>query len=381
MNMKETSISQAFHALSDPRMNRRKRHALINILTISICAIISGCDDFCAIEEYGKAKQDWFAQFLDLSHGIPSHDTFQDVLNRLNPNAFAQAFTKWVARLGELKDDIIALDGKVMRRTWDKANGNPAIHLVSAWSVKNNLCVGQVKVADKSNEITAIPALLALLDIEGATITTDAMGCQYRIGEQIVEEKADFVLALKGNQGEFHDDIKLFLDERLDKEFAGIEHSRHDSTEGEHGRIEQRSVWVTREIDWLIERHPQWRTVNAIVVVDSMRQQDHHLATRERRYYITSHANKNAEFIAHAIRSHWHVENKLHWQLDVSFNEDQNRLRSGYAAENISLMNKIALNLLKNERSVKVGVKNKRLKAGWDNQYLMKVLTVGFASV
>jgi predicted transposase YbfD/YdcC len=379
--MKPTTISQAFANLTDPRMDRRKRHPLINIITISICAIIAGCDDFCSIEEYGKSKQDWFAQFLDLPHSIPSHDTFCDVLNRLNPKEFAQAFTQWVSQLADLKDDIVALDGKVMRGTLDKANGNPAIHLVSAWSVNNRLCFGQVKVADKSNEITAIPLLLELLDIEQATITTDAMGCQYKIGDSIVNQKGHYVFALKGNQGEFHDDIKLFLDTQLSNQFAEVVHSKHESVDGGHGLIEQRTVWLTQDVDWLHQRHPRWKSVSAIVVVESSRQVGHAPSSQERRYYITSHGDKHADFIAHAIRSHWHIENKLHWQLDVSFNEDDNRLRSGYAAENIAMMNKVALNLLKNEKSVKVGIKNKRLKAGWDNDYMMKVLTVGFTSV
>lgn len=379
--MIETTISQSFSSVSDPRMDRCKRHSLTNILTISICAIICGCDDFNAIEEYGKSKLTWFETFLELPHGIPSHDTFQDVLNRIKPTEFADAFTLWVTQLGNLSDDIVALDGKVMRGTLDKAKGNPAIHLVSAWSVKNNLCFGQVKVSDKSNEITAIPALIKLLDIEGATITTDAMGCQHAIGELITEGKANFVFALKGNQGEFYDDIKLFLDTHLKNDFTGIEQSVFESVDGEHGRIEQRKTWLISDIGWLIKRHPQWKSVNAIAVVHSTRQLTGKEETNECRYYITSHKDKAAKFIANAIRSHWHVENKLHWQLDVSFNEDYNRLRSGYAGENLALMNKIALNLLKNERSVKVGVKNKRLKAGWDNDYMMKVLKVGFKSV
>jgi len=379
--MKATTISQAFGNLHDPRMQRTQRHSLVNILTISICAIICGCDDFQAIEEYGKSKIDWFRTFLDLPHGIPRHDTFNDVLNRIRPSEFAHAFTQWVASLANLQQDIVALDGKVMRSTLDKARGNPAIHLVSAWSVKNNLCFGQVKVSDKSNEITAIPTLLALLDIEGATITTDAMGCQYGIAEQIVNAKADYVLALKGNKGELHDDIKTYLDSHLSQSFTAIAHSSHHTIDGDHGRIEQRRVWLTAEVDWLRARHPKWRTVNAIALVESSRELPGKSPSCERRYYITSHKHANAEFISHAIRSHWQVENKLHWQLDVSFNEDGCRLRSGHAPENVALMNKIALNLLKNEKSVKVGIKNKRLKAGWDNDYMMKVLSVGFSSV
>jgi predicted transposase YbfD/YdcC len=381
IKMRATTISQLFEDLTDPRMDRRKSHSLINILTISLCAIISGCEDFCAIEAYGIAKLSWFKTFLDLPNGVPSHDTFNDVLNRLKPTEFAEAFTRWVSLLGDLDGDIVALDGKVMRRTLDKVNGCPAIHLVSAWSVQNNLCFGQVKVSDKSNEITAIPKLLKLLDIEGATITTDAMGCQFAIGNQIVAAKADYVFALKGNQGEFYDDVALYMDTPLKTAFVNVAHSVCQSVEGEHGRIAQREVWQTTDVQWLIERHPRWASIKGIIVVNSTRQETGKAETNEHRYYITSHADKPAAFIAHAIRSHWHVENKLHWQLDVSFGEDLNRLRSGYAAENFSLMNKVALNLLKNERSTKVGIKTKRLKAGWHDKYLMKVITTGFKAV
>ena len=357
-------------------MNRTKKHPLINILTISICAIIAGCDDFQSISEYGKSKKEWFEKFLDLKNGIPCRDTFNDVLNRINPHEFTDAFTQWVCSLGDLKNDVLALDGKVMRGTLDKANGNPAIHLVSAWSVKNNMCFGQVKVSDKSNEITAIPKLLAMLDIEDATITTDAMGTQYKIADMIINKNADYILALKGNQGEFHDDIKLYLDTQVNEHFTSITHDVFNDINGDHGRIENRKVWITYEVDWLRDRHSRWSSIKGIIVVESTREVNGK-TTYERRYYITSHHDKPAKFIADAIRSHWHVENKLHWQLDVSFNEDYNRLRSGNAAENFSLMNKVALNLLKNEKSIRLGVKNKRLKAGWDNDYMMKVLTVG----
>jgi len=378
--MTETTISKAFGELTDPRINRNLRHPLVNIITISICAIICGCDDFCSIEEYGNSKADWFKGFLDLEHGIPSHDTFSDVLNRLKPKEFSQAFTQWVSQLGNLKDDIVSIDGKTMRGTLDKASGASAIHLVSAWSAKNNFCFGQVKVNEKSNEITAIPLLLDLLDIEGATITMDAMGCQFAIADKIVDAQADYVLALKGNQGEFHDDIKLFLESNLASEFKKTTHTVSKITTGDHGRIEQRNVWLTTDVRWLTKRHPRWKSIKGIAIVDSTREVQGKVS-HEQRFYITSHGDKHADFIANAIRSHWFVENKLHWQLDVSFNEDKNRLRSGYAAENFSMMNKIALNLLKNEKSVKVGVKTKRLKAGWDEAYMMKVLTVGFTSV
>ena len=376
--MKDTTISTAFSHLTEPRNSASLRHPLVNILTIAICAIICGCDDFNSMEEYGKSKIKWFRKFLDLKHGIPSHDTFNDVLNRLNPTEFNTAFTKWVTELSKHKEVVIALDGKVMRRTLDKVSGMSATHLVSAWSVENNFCLGQIKVADKSNEITAIPILLELLDIKDATITTDAMGCQYKIGDQIIENEANYVLGLKGNQGEFFDDVKLYLDEQLKLKFNQVAHSVHHSLNGDHGRIENRDVWVTTNVDWLRKNHPRWKSLKSIAVICSTREVNG-VRSYEQRYYISSHGDKDAKFIANAIRTHWHVENKLHWQLDVSFNEDQNRLRSGFAAEKISLINKIALNLLKNEKSVKVGIKNKRLKAGWDNTYMMKVLTVGMA--
>jgi len=354
--MTETTISKAFSDLTDPR--KSAKHPFINILTIAICAIISGCDNFNAMEEYGKSK----------------------MLNRLNPHEFHEAFVRWITELSKQKEGVIALDGKVMRRTLDKASGMSATHLVSAWSVENNFCLGQIKVSEKSNEITAIPILLNLLDINGATITTDAMGCQFKIANQIIEKEADYLLALKGNQGEFFDDVKLYLDNQVKNKFKNTAHSdNYCSINGDHGRIETRDVWLTTDVDWLKERHPRWSSLKGMIVVCSTRELNGKISY-EQRYYVSSHIDKDAEFFCHAIRSHWHVENKLHWQLDVSFNEDQNRSRSGFAAQNVALINKIALNLLKNENTAKVGIKSKRLKAGWDNAYLMKVLTVGLVT-
>lgn len=379
--MKTTTISESFANLPDPRIKRSQHHPLANIITITLCAVICGCDNFNAIEEYGKAKRSWLETFLDMPHGIPSHDTFNDVLNRLCPKAFHAAFTKWVKRLCTIDEDIIPLDGKTLRRTLDKVNEVPAIHIVNAWSVKNNLCLGQMRVNDKSNEITAIPKLLELLDIAGATITTDAMGCQFKIANKIIEKQANYIFALKGSQGEFFDDIKLFLDTELESGFHVVTHDVFEEIEKDHGRIEQRKVWVTSDVEWLRERHTKWSSLNSIAVVESVREQKGIEKTMERRYYISSHRTPKAEFIADAIRSHWFVENKLHWQLDVSFDEDSCRLRSGNAAENMAIMNKAALNMLKNEKTAKVGIKSKRLKAGWDEEYLMKVLTVGKLTV
>ena len=371
-----TSITKAFNSLKDPRKIQTPPHSLLNIITISICGVICGADNFVTIAQFGQSKQKWFESFLDMPNGIPSHDTFNDVMNRLNPTDFAECFTQWISGLAGAKDDIIALDGKVMRGTLDKINGGKATWLVNAWSVANNLCFGQQEVETKSNEITAIPKLLAILDIEGATVTTDAMGTQTKIADLIVRKKGHYVMGLKGNQGNLNDDITLFLDDLMDNKVTAYTCEKHVDVHGDHGRIETRTTLFTTDIQWLKERHPKWKTINGVAVVETEKQEGGKVTT-DRRYFITSHRHKSAEAIGKIIRNHWHVENKLHWQLDVSFDEDSCRLRSGHAAANFSLLNKIALNLLKNEKSVKIGVKSKRLKAGWDEGYMMKVLTVG----
>lgn len=375
--MTSTSLSEIFKEFKDPRMSRAKRHPLINIITIAICAVICGADNFVTMAEFGRAKKKWFESFLDMPNGIPSHDTFNDVINRLDQTAFVKCFTQWIKQLALKNENVIALDGKVLRRTLDKMNDCKAVWLVNAWSVANNMCFGQVQVDDKSNEITAIPKLLEMLDIEGATITTDAMGCQTEIGEKIVKQRGHFLLALKGNQGEFHQDVKLYLDALISSP-SNQSFDYYQNVNGDHGRIETRKVWFTTEVDWLLQRHPRWATVKGIAVVESERIIGNDCSI-ERRYYITSHLDKDAKFISETIRSHWCVENNLHWQLDVSFNEDQCRLRSGNAAANFSFLNKVALSLLKNEKTAKIGIKSKRLKAGWDENYMMKVLTVGLS--
>ena len=373
--MKPITLSESFAELKDPRLPRAKKHALINIITIAICAVICGADNFIAMASFGRAKKDWFETFLDLPNGIPSHDTFNDVINRLDQNNFCYCFTRWVKQLAKLSENVIALDGKVLRRTFDKMSGGKAIWLVNAWSVENNMCFGQIQVDEKSNEITAIPKLLALIDIEGATVTIDAMGCQTKIADEIVSGNGDFVLALKGNQGEFHEDVKLYLDSNIGKP-SSVKLDFFEDIDAGHGRIETRKSWLCTDIEWLIERHPQWSSVKGIAVIESERLIGDKKST-ERRYYITSHSEKDAKFINETVRSHWCVENNLHWQLDVSFDEDNCRLRSGNAAANFSFLNKIALALLKNEKTAKMGIKSKRLTAGWDEKYLMKVLTIG----
>ena len=373
--MESTTLSESFETLKDPRLERAKRHSLINIITIAICAVICGADNFVSMASFGRAKKEWFETFLDLPNGVPSHDTFNDVINRIDQNSFALCFTTWIKQLATQSENVIAIDGKVLRRTFNKSSGSKAIWLVNAWSVANNMCFGQIQVDEKSNEITAIPKLLELLDIKGATITIDAMGCQTKIADKIVDLGGDFVLALKGNQGEFHEDVKFYLDSNINK-FIPNKLDFAEETHGDHGRIETRKSWLCSDVDWLIERHPKWKAVKGIAVIESERL----IGEKQsivRRYYITSHLTKDAEFINETVRSHWSVENNLHWQLDVSFDEDSCRLRSGNAAANFSFLNKIALALLKNEKTAKMGIKSKRLTAGWDEKYLMKVLTIG----
>jgi predicted transposase YbfD/YdcC len=382
--MEETTISRVFGDLEDPRCTDRVRHPLISILTISICAIISGSNNFELISEFGNSKKKWFSEFLDLPFGIPSPDTFNDVLNRLDPRKFGEAFSRWVNEIAVNREDIINIDGKTMRGTLDRAKGNPAIHLVSAWSHKNSMCFGQIRVSDKSNEISAIPELVDLLDLKGATVTIDAMGCQYEIGDQICKKGGDYLFSLKGNQGNLHDDVKTFFEGNMNVGGKDRNVDYHCSVSGDHGRIEQRHVYYATDTDWLIERNPLWKTINGIIAVRSVietKNSDNSCRT-ETRYFVTScHGeNASAESIGTYVRAHWGVENNLHWQLDVTFKDDANRMRSGNAAENFSLLNKIALNLLKQEQSGRRSINTKRHKAGWDEQYLAKVLTSGLPS-
>ncbi|MFC0180247.1 ISAs1 family transposase [Thorsellia kenyensis] len=370
-----TSISLAFSELNDPR-GYGVKHPLINIISMTLCAIISGCDNVEAISMHAQARKDFFARFLDLTAGIPSADTFHDVLNRIKPAEFTECFNQWVKGLKTNCNDIIAIDGKTLRGTADKKNNANPIHLVNAWSVENQLCFGQVRVSDKSNEITAIPTLIKMLDIKGATVTVDAMGCQHAIAGLIVSSEANYVMALKGNQGSLNEDVRLFLKTELEQNFTNTKHSFFHEVDGNHGRIEERHVWMTTEVEWLRERHENWKSINSIIVVKSIREIKNQADTQteELRFYISSEINQDAKWIAQVIRGHWQVENNLHWQLDVSFREDELSLRSGYAAENISFMNKLTISLLKKEQTLKASIKNKRMVACIQDEYLLKVL-------
>jgi predicted transposase YbfD/YdcC len=362
-----------FAALADPRKdNHNKRHLLMDIVVITILAVISGAEDWVAIERFGYAKEEWLNTFLKLPNGIPSHDTFGDLFVRLEPKQLQKCFLSWIHSLvGAVNGEIVAIDGKTLRRSYDTQEGKAAIHMISAWAVKNRLVLGQLKTEEKSNEITAIPHLLKMLALEGAVVTIDAMGCQTGIAAQIKSQQADYVLALKGNQGSLHADVELYLKTAKEKGFKHIAHSAYETLDGDHGRIETRRYWITDQIAWLANKE-KWIGLCSIGMVESERAINGEIK-KETRYYIASIA-PNAQRFAECVRGHWQIENNLHWSLDVSFHEDDCRVRKGFAAENLAMIRHIALNLLKQEKTAKVGIANKRRMAGWDNQYLAKVL-------
>lgn len=370
----DSSFHNHFSSLIDPRLERTKKHPLINILLIAICGVLCGADNWVSIERYGKTKSSWLNQFLDLTNGIPSHDTFNRVFAALDADAFCEYFMRWVNSLVRDVKDIIAIDGKAMRATKNTIDNIGPLYLVNAWCSANQLVLGQVKVDSKSNEITAIPILLDLLDVKEATITMDAMGCQKEIAKKIREKEANYVLSLKGNQGKFHEDITLFCS-AFENNDVKRNHHYHKTIDGGHGRIETREYWTTDAIKWLEDKE-LWADLKTITMVKSTREiQDEQ--TTEYRFYISDLPLDSYEKIARAIRTHWQVENCLHWSLDVSFNEDRWRSKLGNCATNMGMINKIALNLLKKEKTAKVGIKNKRLMAAWDEQYLLKVLANG----
>lgn len=362
------SILHHFSDIEDPRTNLHKKHQLSDILFITICAVICGADNWVAVETFGRAKEKWLTPLLGLEFGIPSHDTFGNVFAVIDPEQFSQCFSRWVADLSQSCDgEIISLDGKCLRGSIDRASNKTAIFMVSAWAQKNQLVLGQQKVDDKSNEITAIPKLLTQLDIAGAVITIDAMGCQTKIAEQIVKQGADYVFSLKGNQGKLHDAVKKFFTSDHAPAVGDINYA------GEHGRIETRTVRATADIQWLRDMHPRWETLTSIIAVTGERQLKNK-TEEETRYFISSINASEPKRLGNIVRSHWGIENNLHWVLDQAFDEDAHRTRVGNSAANMAIIRHIAMNLIKNEKTSKVGVKTKRLKAGWDEHYLLKIL-------
>jgi len=367
------TILEHFSKLEDPRGREGRQHLLSDLVAIVICAVICGADEWTEIEAFGKAKEAFFRKVLALPHGIPSHDTFGRVFSALRPEALERCFSSWTEALAERSGGrLIAIDGKTLRRSFDRAASKAAIHMVSAWSADNALVFGQLACEAKSNEITAIPQLLELLDLDGATVTIDAEGCQKEIAARIVAGGGDYVLALKANQPTMHEEVKLLFDESIAKGFGEMAHDCFEETEGDHGRIETRRCWVTPEVDWFEDR-PQWKGLKCFAAVECERTVGDKTSC-ERRYFISSHDGTSAQRIAQAVRSHWRIENSLHWCLDVGFREDMSRIRKGHAAENLSRIRRLALSLLKQETTARIGIKGKRLKAGWDEDYLLRVL-------
>jgi len=364
-------IQDHFATLTDPRRHKVV-YPLINIVTIAICAVVAGADDFVSIAEYGRKKRTWLSQFLDLTAGIPSHDRFNAILGALRPAEFERCLLSWITALHALTDgQVVAIDGKALRRSFDAASSKAAIHMVSAWATANHISLGQVVVDEKSNEITAIPRLLRLLELSGCLVTIDAMGCQAEIAQGIVTAGADHVLAVKANPPTLHDGIAAFFLDHLGDDFARVKVSRHETKERGHGRQEHRSYFVCAAPDDLPDRS-RWPKLAAIgvAVSDTLRGGK---SGDDVRYYILSERLSARRFGA-AVRDHWSIENRLHWQLDVTFQEDQCRVRKGHADANLGILRRTALSLLKNNTTLQVGIKNRRLAAAWDDSYLEQVL-------
>jgi predicted transposase YbfD/YdcC len=375
------SLIEHLSPITDPRVNRTKDHELIDILVIAICGLLCRAETFNEMEDFGNAKYDWFKTFLALPNGIPSHDTFNRVFSALDPEEFLEAFLNWTQGLRQaVPDEIVAMDGKALRRALT-ADQNPK-YIVSAWAEENGLVLGQLKVDEKSNEITAVPQLLRVLELKGCIVTLDAMGCQKNIAKEIKEADAEYVLALKGNQNTLHREVKEFLDDAVAESKAGRplgappeakELVSKKIVEKDHGRLETREYFQSAELDWLADRL-KWEGLQTVGLVQATREIHGQIST-ERRYYLSS-LPLDIERFARAVRGHWGIENKLHWVLDVHLGEDQSRARSGYAAENLATLRRFAINLLKSEKTKKRGIRGKQNNASWDHAYLLKLLSI-----
>ncbi len=379
----KTSLIEHLSILTDPRVNRTRDHELIDILVLAICALLCRAETFSDLEDFGKAKEAWFKTFLSLPNGIPSHDTFNRVFQALDPKQFQEAFLNWTQSVRRaVPDEIVAMDGKALRRALTQGK-NPR-YIVSAWAEDNGLVLGQLKVDEKTNEITAVPQLLRALELSGCIVTLDAMGCQKNIAKEIKEADAEYVLALKGNQETVHHEAKAFLDETIAEAKtwrpAGVPSSGAAArlatktvVEKDHGRLETREYFQSAELGWFADKE-QWEGLQSVGMVQATRE-IHGKSSTQRRYYLSS-LPLDIERFARAVRGHWGIENKVHWVMDVRFGEDQSRARQGHAAENLATLRRLALNLLKSEKTKKRGIRGKQNNASWDHAYLLRLLGI-----
>ncbi|NJO65718.1 MAG: ISAs1 family transposase [Richelia sp. RM2_1_2] len=367
------TISDYFVDLEDPRIERTKRHKLIDVITIAICAVICGADSWVAIETYGQAKEEWLKHFLELPNGIPSHDTFARIFALINPEKFQDCFLSWIKSVAILTDgEVIAIDGKSLKHSYDKKVGNRAINMVSAWATSNKLVLCQRKIDSKSNEISAIPELIKVLNIAGCIITIDAIGCQKEIVNLISQKNGDYIIALKKNQKNLYESVELLFKEAISKSNKGEDLSDYSTRELGHGREEIRNYLMLSNISNRIDPDNKWKKLNSIGMVESVRTENGK-TTVETRYYISS-LNLDAKKFGDSVRSHWGIENSLHWILDVALNEDDCRIRKDNAPQNFAILRHIAVNLLGQEKTKKLGIKNKQFLAAIDDSYLANVL-------
>jgi predicted transposase YbfD/YdcC len=375
----EVNFLDYFKDIKDPRINRKKLYPLEEIFLVTISAVICGAEGWSDLELYGRKKLEYFRTILPFKNGIPTDDTFRRLFRVLEPKVFQEKFIAWVESLQENNPKFVAVDGKTLRRSYDKGDNKAALHMISAWSSEQGIVLGQLKTEDKSNEITAIPELLELLSIKSSIVTIDAMGCQKKIVEKIVSKEADYVISVKENQKSLHNEITKFFNRHkaLGYKGRGYEFAAYEETDKGHNRIELRKCIVIDQISWM-ENQEYWKNLKSIVMVESTRIVNNK-TSHETRYYISS-LPANAELILKAVRSHWSIENSLHWVLDVTFNEDQSRIRKGNAPQNIAIIKHIALNLLKSAKTnfKRVSVKALRKAAGWDNHTLFNVLKANF---